>query len=229
MRQNPVSQTVHIQEPTLKEIKKHHGWLKGSFATGCGCIVIFFGALYVLFRLIVGSGPAVVANFPSDFPNDIPQTNPDRIVKIVVIEAQNKERVLWFASKIPHYIADPILSELDPSAKIIEESDSLGRVNFRRELTTDNTRFAGLPSGTHNQKSVSVIWSGIKTEPSVAADNYAKQLERAGYAIVSQPKQDQNKAFFSFSKGKISGIYQAEDLHSTQPGIEFVQLIVNYP
>ncbi len=229
MRQNSAQQTIHIQEPTFKEIKKHHGWLTGSLTTGCGCIVFFLGALYIVFRIVVGSGPAVVANFPADFPKDIPQSNPDKIVKIVVVEATNKQRALWVATTIPRYIAAPILTEIDPNAEIFEETDSLGRVDFRRELrAADFARVAGLPTSSENTKTVSVVWTGVKTSPTVAAENYAKQLEHSGYKISEPLKQLPNEATFTFEKNDVSGVYRAVDLHPEKQSTEFIQLIVNY-
>jgi hypothetical protein len=52
--------------------------------------------------------------------------------------------------------------------------------------------------------------------------------ERANYIIETPTKMPANEAGFSFSRGTTSGVLRAIDLHTDQPGIEFVQLIVNY-
>lgn len=229
MRQTSSQQTIQIQEPALKEIKKHSGWFTGSCVTGAGCIVIFIGALYLLFRIIVGSGPEVLSNFPNDFPKDIPQSNPDKIIKITSIDAAAKDRSIWVATAIPRFLASPVLSEINPDAEIIEEHDSLGRVNFKRKLSRDNyLSYLGIPIGSEHTRTVVITWNGIKSYPSIFADGIEKALERAHYTIEKPAKIPANEAGFSFSRGTISGVLRAIDLHTDEPGIEFVQLIVNY-
>jgi hypothetical protein len=229
MRQTSSQQTVQIQEPTLKEIKKHSGWFTGSCVTGAGCIVIFIGAIYLLFRIIVGSGPTVLSDFPADFPKDIPQSNPDKIIKVTSVDGASKDRSIWVATAIPRFLASPVLSEINPDADIIEEHDSLGRVNFKRELSRENyLKYLGIPIGSEHTRTVVVTWNGIKSYPSIFVDGIEKALERANYIIETPTKMPANEAGFSFSRGTTSGVLRAIDLHTDQPGIEFVQLIVNY-
>ena len=229
MRQNTSSNTVQIQEPTLKEIRKHHSYLRGSCLTGTGCITLFFIALYATFKLIVGNGPTVLTTYPTDFPRDIPQTNTDRLIKVVEVDATTKTRALWVATAIPRFILSPVLSEIDPQAHIEEEKDSLGRVTFLRTLTRDDyIRYLGLPTGANNTKTVVATWNNIKTYPSIAVDAYEKQLTRSGFTIAPLVGIGQENAGITFTKGSISGTLRAIDLHPDQPGIEFMELVVNY-
>ncbi len=237
MRQSPGGSSIQIQEPTLKEIKKHHGWFTGSCLTGCGCIILFIGALYLVFRLLLGSGPTSTTDFPTNFPKDIPQTNPNSVVKIVKIDGQSKERALWVATTIPRFIAGPILDEIDSEAPIIEEKDSLGRVNFKHERSAqDYAQYVfGFPiSKNKNSQTVSVTWTGIKSDVQTIVNSYSKILQKNGYEITTSSfagsqKDDEVRAGFSFIKGETTGTYRAIDLHTDQPGTEYVQLIVNYP
>ncbi|MCX6780852.1 MAG: hypothetical protein NT003_01910 [Candidatus Magasanikbacteria bacterium] len=229
MRQNASQQTVQIQEPTLREINKHRGWFAGSCITGSGCIVLFIGAIYLTFRIVVGSGPSTLTDFPTDFPKDIPQTNVDKIINIVSIDAVTRDRAVWVATAIPRLLSAPVLAEINPDAQIIEEHDSLGRVNFTRQLTHENyLSYLGLPNDTNQNKTVIVTWNGIKTYPSILADTFENQLSRAGYKVVEATTPGQNEARFSFSKDAVTGTFQAIDLHPDEPGIEFVNMVVNY-
>lgn len=229
MRQTASQQTVQIQEPTLKEFKKHSGWFTGSCVTGAGCIVLFIGAIYIAFRIIAGSGPTTLSDFPTDFPKDIPQSNPDKIIKIISVDATAKDRSLWIATALPRFLASPVLSEINPDAKIIEEHDSLGRVNFKRELTRENyLQYLGIPIGSEHTRTVVVTWNGIKSYPSIFTDSFEKALRRADYTVETSEKSPANESEISFSRGSTSGVLRAVDLHPDDPGIEFVQLIVNY-
>lgn len=229
MRQNAPQQTIQIQEPTLKEIKKRSGWFTGSCVTGGGCIILFIGAIYLVFRIIVGSGPTTLSDFPQDFPKDIPQSNPDKIIKIISVDATSKDRSLWVATALPRFLASPVLSEINPDAEIIEEHDSLGRVNFIRTLTRQNyLDYLGIPAGSEHTKTIVVVWNGIKTYPSIFADGLERSLEHANYTVEHPTKEPANEAGFTFSKGTTSGVLRAVDLHPDEPGIEFVELIVNY-
>lgn len=229
MRQSSSQQTIQIQEPTLKEIKKHSGWFTGSCVTGAGCIVIFFGAIYLLFRITVGSGPTILSDFPNDFPNDIPRSNVDKIIKITSVDSASKDRSVWIATAIPRFLASSVLSEINPDAEIIEERDSLGRVNFKRTLSRNNyLNYLNIPIGSEHTRTIVVTWNGIKSYPSIFADGFEKALERAQYTIEKNEKAPPNEAGFSFYRGTTSGVLRAIDLHTNEPGIEFVQLIVNY-
>jgi len=229
MRQAGTNQTIQIQEPTLREIKKHSGWFTGSCVTGIVFIALFVGLLYVAFRITVGSGPEVLADFPADFPKDIPQSNSDKIIKIISIDATAKERSLWVATAIPRFLASPVLSEINPDAEIIEERDPLGRVSFKRTLSRENyISYLGIPVGSPNSRTIVVTWNGIKSYPSIFADGLEKSLLRANYKIEAPAKSPENEAGFSFSRGTTSGVLRAIDLQPTEPGIEFVQLIVHY-
>ncbi len=229
MRQNQSSNTIQIQEPTLKEIKKHHGWLRGSCLTGCGCIGLFFLVLYVAFKLIVGSGPTVLTNFPADFPRDIPQSNSEKLITVVEVSATSKTRALWVATVIPRLLLSPVLSEIDPEARITEQKDSLGRVAFTRTIgREDYIRYLSLPTGAAGTKTVVATWNNIKTYPSIAVDAFEKQLERAGYTITPLKDVGEKNAGITFSRGATSGVVRALDLHPDQPGIEFMELMVNY-
>ena len=229
MRQSATQQTVQIQEPTLKEFKKRSGVFTGSCVTGAGCIVLFIGALYLAFRVTVGSGPTILSDFPSDFPRDIPQLNPDKIIKIVSVDATSKDRSLWVATALPKFLASPVLSEINPDAQITEEHDSLGRVNFVRTLSRENyLNYLGIPAGAEHTRTIVVTWNGIKTYPSIFADNYQKALRRADYIVTEPAKVKPNEAQFSFQRGSVSGVLRAIDMNAEEPGIEFVELIVNY-
>lgn len=229
MRQNSQQQTVQIQEPALKEIKKRSGWLTGSCVTGSGCVVLFIAGVYITFRLIAGSGPTIIANFPADFPKDIPQSNPDKMIKITEVDADTKDRALWIATALPRLLVSPVLSELNPDAVITEERDSLSRVTFKRALTREHyLQYLGIQAGDEHTKTVTVTWNGIKTYPSLLVDTFEKQLQRANYKTTLLEINDRNTAAFNFQKGTTSGVFRAVDLHPDEPGIEFVELIVNY-
>lgn len=231
MRQNqPSASTVQIQEPTLKEIKKHHGWLRGSCLTGCGCIGLFFLLLFAIFKLVVGSGPTVLTSYPADFPRDIPQSNSDKLIKVIEIDATHKSRALWVATVFPRLLLSSILSEIDPAARVTEEKDSLGRVTFIRSLTKeDYLRNLSLDTGAPDTKTVVATWNNIKTYPSIAIEAVVKQLERAAYTVEPITGLATHDAGVTFRRGSISGAVRALDLHTDQPGIEFMELLVNYP
>lgn len=230
MRQDTPSSTVQIQEPAFKEIKKRHGWLKGSCATGCGCIFLFVGAIYLTGRLVVGGGPSTAITYPNDFPTEIPQINPDKIIKITVVDASYKQRILWVATAIPRLLLSPVLSEMDPHARLTEEKDSLGRVNFKRTIDEDDYfRYIGIQPGARDTKTVVITWSGINNYPSLITDGIEKKLEKYDYAIKESTTDDKFTSSFTFSKDKISGSMRAIDLQPDQPGTEFVEMIVNYP
>lgn len=230
MRQDSTPSTVQIQEPTFKEIKKRHGWLKGSCATGCGCIVLFVGAIYLAIRFLVGNGPAVSAAFPTDFPKEIPQMNPDKIINITAVDAGEKQRAVWVATAIPRFVLSKILSEIDPHTRITETKDSLGRVAFTRTLErADYVRYLGLPPESEQTQTVVITWSGINNYPSLIADGLEKRLERSGIVVKDATDLNANEAAFTFQKDSLSGSFRAVDLHPDQPGTEFAELIVNYP
>lgn len=229
MRQENNVPGVQIQEPALKEIKKHHGCLTGSFLTGGGCIIIFIGAIYLLARLIVGSGPTQILTFPPDWPKEIPQINPDKIIKITSIDARTKTRAVWIATAIPRFLLAPTLNELDPDTTITEQTDSLGRVSFQKDLTSNGyLHYLNWSVGADNTKTIIVNWNGITSYPSLIAEQLANQLQKKNYTINLSPTTD-NSAGFSFAKEKISGTFRAVDLKPNQAGTEFAELVVNYP
>jgi hypothetical protein len=86
----------------------------------------------------------------------------------------------------------------------------------------------GIPIGSEHTRTVVVTWNGIKSYPSIFADGIEKALVRANYTIETPEKMPANEAGFNFSRGTTSGVLRAIDLHPDDPGIEFVQLIVNY-
>jgi len=191
--------------------------------------VLFIAGVYITFRIVAGSGPNVLTNFPQDFPRDIPQTNPDKIIKIVEIGATNKSRALWIATALPRLLASPVLSEINPDAAITEERDSLGRVTFHRELTRANyLSYLGMDGGGDGTKTVVATWNGIKAYPSILADSVEKQMLKANYETRTVENAGANAAAFSFSKGTTSGIFRAIDKQPDESGIEFVEMIVNY-
>lgn len=186
--------------------------------------------MYAIFKLVVGSGPSVLTNYPTDFPRDIPQSNPDKLIKVVEIDATHKSRALWVATAIPRLLLSPILTEIDPRARVTEEKDSLGRVTFIRTLTKDDyIKNLSLNAGAAGTKTVVVTWNNIKTYPSIAVEAFRKQLERAGYVIEPIMTLEARDAGITFQRGDISGAMRALDLHPDQPGIEFMELLVNYP
>ncbi len=225
------SNTVQIQEPTLKEINKRSSWIRGSCLTGAGCIVFFFAGLYFVFRLVVGSGPAVLSEFPDDFPRDIPQSNPDKLIRVTYVDATTKSRAMWLATAIPEIMLAPLLGEIDPNARITETHDSLGRVDFERSIDrSDLLRYIAWPIGASNTKTVVATWSGINSYPSILADNLERSLKQKGFTVAEDAHPADNAADFSFNRAdNISGTFRAIDLHSDQSGVEFVELIVNYP
>lgn len=225
------NQSIQIQEPTLKDFKKRGGWLTGSCLTGSGCIVLFIGAIYLAFRLLTGNGPVVVTKFPTDFPKDIPRPSQDNIIRIVEIQAGIKSRALWIATTVPRVLTAPILAELNPDAKITTKTDSLGRITFVRTLERDDyLAYAKIPTGAGGTKSVSATWNGVKSTPQLFIEAFEKELKSGEYIVIKDRNQNDtdDHAEISFSKGKTSGLLRAIDMKPDEPGIEYVQLIVNY-
>jgi hypothetical protein len=123
-----------------------------------------------------------------------------------------------------------LFSEIDPHAHIAEETDSLGRVNFLRTIDrADFLRYVQWPVGASRTQTVVATWNGIKTYPSIAADTLQRALKQKGFTIDIDEHPEANAADFSFQRGDITGTFRAIDLHPDQPGVEFVELIVNYP
>lgn len=197
--------------------------------TGSGCVVLFIAGVYLALRIITGTGPTVMTNFPLDFPRDIPQTNPDKIIKIVEVDATHKSRALWIATALPRLLASSVLEEINPDAQITEERDSLGRVTFVREVARETyLSYLNFNAGTDKTKTVVVTWNGIKAYPSILADNIEKQMMLASYKTEALEDAGSNAAGFTFTKGKTSGLFRAIDMRADEPGIEFVELIVHY-
>ena len=186
-------------------------------------MIIFFIALVVGIRFLIGSGPKTVKNVTTNFPKDIPIYDKDAIERITYIPGQYKYRSTEIAAVFPKIILSPLLIRVQNTELVTNNAKQ------QRDFSLDTVwRIVATPV-SELKDTVQIEWRDIDAEPSFVYSYYRKELTKIGYEIDDESRKRARQHFsFANSKG-ITGFLVVEGDEEAKPGTDYAVLTVNIP
>lgn len=221
MPRNPIA-SVEIVEPPIGELTKTKSSFKRACFTSCLFMVLFFVALILGVRFLIGSGPKTIKNVPPHFPTSIPVYDKDAIVRMTYIPAKYKYRSTEIAAVFPRIILSPLLIR-------VQDVD-ISRTNTPQRGFSIASVWHIINTPTSELKdTVQIEWQKLEAEPSFVYTYYRKELSKKDFVIENEVRQRARQHFEFRNNAGVTGFLVVEGDEEAYPGTDYAALTVNIP
>lgn len=214
--------SVEIQEPAMREIRRTSSCFKRTCFSSCGCITVI--AIVVIFGLwlFTPPQPKQINALPDSFPKDIQMYKQESVVLIEYIDSDRKKRGPETAALIPKIVLAPVFLALEETEETTSTAPGkeagVSAWHAFRDIVTSHISVY--------KHTVSLIWKNLSADPDFIDEWYQNELRKQDYKVGRQFASTTVR-IIDFNKGDIHGIVTIED-ESMEQGTDRVKMTVDY-
>lgn len=181
--------SIVIQEPPVRELKKRSRHLKRACVSGCGCLVFFFVVSLLALRLITGPRSVEVTDIPDAVRTAIPLYDEERLVAIAFTSGKQQHPILETIALVPKIVLSPLILSVDERF-----SPESGSWQAFQELIQEPL--------ISQFDTYELHWEGLTANASFLYDYFDRALRQMGFE--TEPVTGENRTI-AFSSSKANG------------------------